>query len=219
MTWMCHVGEHKWVSSAALAIFLQTGVIFFLKICSLKWVSKHFHVKTISTSCIVYGLIILPNQQHRNLTFFRELDGTSFYNKEKCLLRKRYQCFNCPCGASLQYRLWSRCQKHVTPAFSYCVRFWKETFLLKKGNWVRALLAPRVWGHLCCCFGRWCAVRFHLMGRCVLSGALTFWCLVASQPWEPQCFCSNFPHEAVCADPWGQALLVSTDAGVLLVDG
>ncbi|XP_066112248.1 GTPase-activating Rap/Ran-GAP domain-like protein 3 isoform X2 [Saccopteryx bilineata] len=38
-------------------------------------------------------------------------------------------------------------------------------------------------------------------------------------PWEPQSFCSNFPHEAVCADPWGQALLVSTDAGVLLVDG
>jgi len=39
------------------------------------------------------------------------------------------------------------------------------------------------------------------------------------EPWEPQCFCSDFPHEAVCADPWGQALLVSTDAGVLLVDG
>nr|BAE89029.1 unnamed protein product [Macaca fascicularis] len=38
------------------------------------------------------------------------------------------------------------------------------------------------------------------------------------EPWGPQCFCSNFPHEAVCADPWGQALLVSTDAGVLLVD-
>nr|XP_048288111.1 GTPase-activating Rap/Ran-GAP domain-like protein 3 isoform X1 [Myodes glareolus] len=38
------------------------------------------------------------------------------------------------------------------------------------------------------------------------------------EPWEPQCFCSNFPHEAVCAEPWGQALLVSTDAGVLLVD-
>nr|XP_035968726.1 GTPase-activating Rap/Ran-GAP domain-like protein 3 isoform X3 [Halichoerus grypus] len=38
------------------------------------------------------------------------------------------------------------------------------------------------------------------------------------EPWEPQCFCSDFPHEAVCADPWGQALLVSTDAGVLLVD-
>ncbi|XP_049630087.1 GTPase-activating Rap/Ran-GAP domain-like protein 3 isoform X1 [Suncus etruscus] len=38
------------------------------------------------------------------------------------------------------------------------------------------------------------------------------------EPWEPQCFCSNFPHEAVCADPWGSALLVSTDAGVLLVD-
>nr|KAF6314574.1 GTPase activating Rap/RanGAP domain like 3 [Myotis myotis] len=39
------------------------------------------------------------------------------------------------------------------------------------------------------------------------------------EPWEPQCFCSDFPHEAVCAEPWGQALLVSTDAGVLLVDG
>ncbi|XP_037014132.2 GTPase-activating Rap/Ran-GAP domain-like protein 3 isoform X1 [Artibeus jamaicensis] len=38
------------------------------------------------------------------------------------------------------------------------------------------------------------------------------------EPWEPQCFYSHFPHEAVCADPWGQALLVSTDAGVLLVD-
>ncbi|XP_059266748.1 GTPase-activating Rap/Ran-GAP domain-like protein 3 isoform X2 [Mustela nigripes] len=38
------------------------------------------------------------------------------------------------------------------------------------------------------------------------------------EPWEPQCFCSDFPYEAVCADPWGQALLVSTDAGVLLVD-
>ncbi|GAB1286252.1 GTPase-activating Rap/Ran-GAP domain-like protein 3 [Apodemus speciosus] len=43
--------------------------------------------------------------------------------------------------------------------------------------------------------------------------------LCKKEPWEPQCFCCNFPHEAVCADPWGQALLVSTDAGVLLVDG
>ncbi|XP_034350688.1 GTPase-activating Rap/Ran-GAP domain-like protein 3 isoform X1 [Arvicanthis niloticus] len=42
--------------------------------------------------------------------------------------------------------------------------------------------------------------------------------LCKKEPWEPQCFCCNFPHEAVCADPWGQALLVSTDAGVLLVD-
>ncbi|XP_038601443.1 GTPase-activating Rap/Ran-GAP domain-like protein 3 isoform X1 [Tachyglossus aculeatus] len=42
--------------------------------------------------------------------------------------------------------------------------------------------------------------------------------LCRKEPWEPQCFCNNFPHEAVCADSWGQALLVSTDAGVLLVD-
>ncbi|XP_074067638.1 GTPase-activating Rap/Ran-GAP domain-like protein 3 isoform X3 [Macrotis lagotis] len=42
--------------------------------------------------------------------------------------------------------------------------------------------------------------------------------LCKKEPWESQCFCSNFPHEAVCADSWGQALLVSTDAGVLLVD-
>ncbi|NXF05879.1 GARL3 protein, partial [Smithornis capensis] len=31
-------------------------------------------------------------------------------------------------------------------------------------------------------------------------------------------FCSNFPHEVVCADSWGQSLLVSTDAGILLID-
>ncbi|KAJ7425270.1 hypothetical protein BTVI_03672 [Pitangus sulphuratus] len=39
------------------------------------------------------------------------------------------------------------------------------------------------------------------------------------QPWESQSFCSNFPHEVVCADSWGQSLLVSTDAGILLIDG
>ncbi|XP_064891371.1 GTPase-activating Rap/Ran-GAP domain-like protein 3 isoform X9 [Columba livia] len=38
------------------------------------------------------------------------------------------------------------------------------------------------------------------------------------QPWESQSFCSNFPHEVVCADSWGQSLLVSTDAGILLID-
>uniref|UniRef100_A0A803Y9D2 GTPase activating Rap/RanGAP domain like 3 n=1 Tax=Meleagris gallopavo TaxID=9103 RepID=A0A803Y9D2_MELGA len=38
------------------------------------------------------------------------------------------------------------------------------------------------------------------------------------EPWESQSFCSNFPHEVVCADSWGQSLLVSTDAGVLLID-
>ncbi|KAJ7415600.1 GTPase-activating Rap/Ran-GAP domain-like protein 3 isoform X4 [Willisornis vidua] len=39
------------------------------------------------------------------------------------------------------------------------------------------------------------------------------------QPWESQSFCSNFPHEVVCADSWGQSLLVSTDVGILLIDG
>uniref|UniRef100_A0A8C5R813 GTPase-activating Rap/Ran-GAP domain-like protein 3 n=1 Tax=Leptobrachium leishanense TaxID=445787 RepID=A0A8C5R813_9ANUR len=38
------------------------------------------------------------------------------------------------------------------------------------------------------------------------------------QPWESQCFCSSFPHEAIGGDSWGQSLLVSTDAGVLLID-
>ncbi|XP_078497972.1 GTPase-activating Rap/Ran-GAP domain-like protein 3 [Lissotriton helveticus] len=42
--------------------------------------------------------------------------------------------------------------------------------------------------------------------------------LCRKEPWESQCFCSNFPHEAISGDSWGQSLLVSTDAGVLLVD-
>uniref|UniRef100_A0A8D0LCX8 GTPase activating Rap/RanGAP domain like 3 n=1 Tax=Sphenodon punctatus TaxID=8508 RepID=A0A8D0LCX8_SPHPU len=42
--------------------------------------------------------------------------------------------------------------------------------------------------------------------------------LCKKEPWESQCFFSNFPHEVVCADSWGQSLLVSTDAGVLLID-
>ncbi|XP_069465601.1 GTPase-activating Rap/Ran-GAP domain-like protein 3 isoform X2 [Ambystoma mexicanum] len=42
--------------------------------------------------------------------------------------------------------------------------------------------------------------------------------LCRKEPWESQCFYSNFPHEAVSGDSWGQSLLVSTDAGVLLVD-
>ncbi|XP_072421839.1 GTPase-activating Rap/Ran-GAP domain-like protein 3 isoform X2 [Chiloscyllium punctatum] len=39
-----------------------------------------------------------------------------------------------------------------------------------------------------------------------------------NNPWEPQCFCSNFPFEIICSDSWGQSLLISTDAGVLLLD-
>ncbi|XP_039183026.1 GTPase-activating Rap/Ran-GAP domain-like protein 3 isoform X2 [Crotalus tigris] len=42
--------------------------------------------------------------------------------------------------------------------------------------------------------------------------------LCKKEPWESQCFCSNFPHEVICADSWGQSLLVSTDVGVLLLD-
>ena len=56
---------------------------------SHKWVNKPFHVKMIATSCIACGLIVLPNQQHRNLTFFRELGGTSFYKELLRNLQKR----------------------------------------------------------------------------------------------------------------------------------
>ncbi|XP_057674890.1 GTPase-activating Rap/Ran-GAP domain-like protein 3 isoform X3 [Corythoichthys intestinalis] len=44
--------------------------------------------------------------------------------------------------------------------------------------------------------------------------------LCRREPWESQSFCISFPHEMVCADSWGQSLLVATDAaGVLLLDG
>ncbi|XP_053138018.1 GTPase-activating Rap/Ran-GAP domain-like protein 3 isoform X3 [Hemicordylus capensis] len=42
--------------------------------------------------------------------------------------------------------------------------------------------------------------------------------LCKKEPWESQCFCSAFPHDIICADSWGPALLVSTDVGVLLLD-
>nr|XP_033818039.1 GTPase-activating Rap/Ran-GAP domain-like protein 3 isoform X2 [Geotrypetes seraphini] len=42
--------------------------------------------------------------------------------------------------------------------------------------------------------------------------------LCRKEPWESQCFCGNFSHEAACGDSWGQSLLVSTDGGVLLID-
>uniref|UniRef100_A0A673UPJ7 GTPase-activating Rap/Ran-GAP domain-like protein 3 n=1 Tax=Suricata suricatta TaxID=37032 RepID=A0A673UPJ7_SURSU len=84
------------------------------------------------------------------------------------------------------------------------------------GPWSSVLLM--VWGHVGHCCRQW-TVRFHLTGRGIFFPVRLFSdAFVTSQPWEPQCFCSNFPHEAVCADPWGQALLVSTEAGVLLVD-
>uniref|UniRef100_A0A3P9M1N9 GTPase-activating Rap/Ran-GAP domain-like protein 3 n=1 Tax=Oryzias latipes TaxID=8090 RepID=A0A3P9M1N9_ORYLA len=43
--------------------------------------------------------------------------------------------------------------------------------------------------------------------------------LCRKEPWESQSFCSTFPYEIVCADSWGQSLLVATDtAGVVLLD-
>ncbi|XP_018614801.1 GTPase-activating Rap/Ran-GAP domain-like protein 3 isoform X6 [Scleropages formosus] len=38
------------------------------------------------------------------------------------------------------------------------------------------------------------------------------------EPWEPQSFCSSFPHEIVYGDSWGQSLLVATEAGVMLLE-
>nr|XP_020442986.1 GTPase-activating Rap/Ran-GAP domain-like protein 3 isoform X2 [Monopterus albus] len=44
--------------------------------------------------------------------------------------------------------------------------------------------------------------------------------LCRKEPWESQSFCSTFPFEIVCADSWGQSLLVAPDtAGVMLLDG
>ncbi|XP_078812356.1 GTPase-activating Rap/Ran-GAP domain-like protein 3 isoform X11 [Oryzias latipes] len=44
--------------------------------------------------------------------------------------------------------------------------------------------------------------------------------LCRKEPWESQSFCSTFPYEIVCADSWGQSLLVATDtAGVVLLEG
>ena len=166
--------------------------------------------------------------------FFRELGGTSFYKellwncqkkrknrhqlvqllsvKKKCLLRRHCWCFPSPWGHHI-----IQVTVPETPdwAFSYCMHFWKETLFLKKGDWVRAHLAPRPGASVLLLW----AVCSSPAGPTCSSVLLTFLSCVAPQPWEPQCFCSNFPHEAVCADPWGQALLVSTDAGVLLVDG
>ncbi|TSP36073.1 GTPase-activating Rap/Ran-GAP domain-like protein 3 [Bagarius yarrelli] len=43
--------------------------------------------------------------------------------------------------------------------------------------------------------------------------------LCRKEPWESQSFCSNFAHEIVCGDSWGQSLLVATDlAGVMLLE-
>uniref|UniRef100_A0A8C0FFV4 GTPase-activating Rap/Ran-GAP domain-like protein 3 n=1 Tax=Bubo bubo TaxID=30461 RepID=A0A8C0FFV4_BUBBB len=57
----------------------------------------------------------------------------------------------------------------------------------------------------------------HMLSRDATANlSTTSFC--KKEPWESQSFCSNFPHEVVCADSWGQSLLVSTDAGILLID-
>uniref|UniRef100_A0A674EM68 GTPase-activating Rap/Ran-GAP domain-like protein 3 n=1 Tax=Salmo trutta TaxID=8032 RepID=A0A674EM68_SALTR len=40
--------------------------------------------------------------------------------------------------------------------------------------------------------------------------------LCRKEPWESQSFCSTFPYETVCADSWGQSLLVATEAAGVL---
>ncbi|XP_063792024.1 GTPase-activating Rap/Ran-GAP domain-like protein 3 isoform X2 [Pseudophryne corroboree] len=42
--------------------------------------------------------------------------------------------------------------------------------------------------------------------------------LCRKEPWESQCFCNSFAHEAIGGDSWGPLLLVSTDSGVLLIE-
>ncbi|KAM6337456.1 GTPase-activating Rap/Ran-GAP domain-like protein 3 isoform 7-T8 [Alca torda] len=59
-------------------------------------------------------------------------------------------------------------------------------------------------------------LKTTVKGDATANLATTSFC--KKEPWESQSFCSNFPHEIVCADSWGQSLLVSTDAGILLID-
>uniref|UniRef100_A0A8C3KC32 CNH domain-containing protein n=1 Tax=Calidris pygmaea TaxID=425635 RepID=A0A8C3KC32_9CHAR len=59
-------------------------------------------------------------------------------------------------------------------------------------------------------------LKTTVKGDATANLASTSFC--KKEPWESQSFCSNFPHEVVCADSWGQSLLVSTDAGILLID-
>ncbi|KAL0965183.1 hypothetical protein UPYG_G00277860 [Umbra pygmaea] len=43
--------------------------------------------------------------------------------------------------------------------------------------------------------------------------------LCRKEPWEAQAFCSTFLYDIVCADSWGQSLLVATEAaGVMLIE-
>ncbi|GFR16352.1 hypothetical protein TNCT_259491, partial [Trichonephila clavata] len=43
--------------------------------------------------------------------------------------------------------------------------------------------------------------------------------LFKREPWEPQCFYPDFPHEIVCGDSWGDnKLVLATEDGVFFVE-
>ncbi len=48
----------------------------------------------------------------------------------------------------------------------------------------------------------------------ISSGAL-----LKHQPWEPQCFTSDFPYEIICGDSWGDKLIIATQAGTYVLEG
>lgn len=136
---------------------------------------------------------------------------------EKHLLKKKKAVTDASLAPKEHLRHGNRrwCQRHVLPLFSCCIPVPTETSRERDPS-PEPTQPPGGASVLLLRAGFRAAWR----GRAVLV-LCTYLPLLVSplQPWEPQCFCSNFPHEAVCADPWGQALLVSTDAGVLLVDG
>ena len=45
-------------------------------------------------------------------------------------------------------------------------------------------------------------------------------CPLPLQPWEPECYYPDFPHEVVCGDSWGDArIIAATQEGVYVLDG
>ncbi|XP_077505231.1 GTPase-activating Rap/Ran-GAP domain-like protein 3 isoform X12 [Amblyomma americanum] len=43
--------------------------------------------------------------------------------------------------------------------------------------------------------------------------------LFKREPWEPQCFYPDFPHEIVCGDSWGNnKLVLGTESGIFLIE-
>lgn len=55
-----------------------------------------------------------------------------------------------------------------------------------------------------------------------LDWNISFYTIVwIKQPWEPQCYYPDFPHEVVCGDSWGEArlMLATHEGGVYILDG